>query len=62
MEVEKQSEILAKLPEEKRIFIPVLEALLFSSDSPLTPQKIREIITDFTPKDISHAVDYLNEQ
>lgn len=62
MEVEKQSEILAKLPEERRIFIPVLEALLFSSDSPLTPQKIREILTDFTPKDISRAVDYLNEQ
>jgi len=39
----------------------VLEALIFSSDDPLSPQRIREIISVFTPREIGWAVEVLNE-
>lgn len=60
MQKNRVMEILEKISEEKEAFIPVLEALIFSSDSPLSVQGIREILPDFTPKEISLAVEYLN--
>ena len=53
--------IIDKIPEEKRPYISVLEALIFSSDDPLSPQRIREIISVFTPREIGWAVEVLNE-
>jgi len=55
-------DILVKIPEAKRLFVPVVEALIFSSESALTPQRIREILPDLTPKEISLSVAYLNSQ
>lgn len=61
MKEEPIQEIFSQIAEEKRPFVPVLEALIFSSDTPLNEQRIREIIPDFTPKEIQIAVEALNE-
>lgn len=60
MQAKDLPDIFAKIPEAKRSFIPVVEALIFSSESALSPQRIREILPDLTPKEISLSVDYLN--
>jgi segregation and condensation protein B len=62
MNVEKDIDILKKIPEEKRDYISVVEALLFSSESPVTIQKIREIVSILTPKEAQHIIQYLNVQ
>ncbi len=48
------------IPEEKHAYIPVVEALIFSSESPLSAQRIRDILPDFTPGEIGRVVEYLN--
>ena len=48
--------------EDKKVFVNILEALLFSSDAPLTTSRIREVIPQLTPKEIATAVQSLNEQ
>jgi segregation and condensation protein B len=53
---------MQKLPEEKQAYTGVIEALLFSSDTPLTIAKIREILPDLLPQDIKIIIDHLNEQ
>ncbi len=50
------------LPEDKMVYVNILEALLFTSDTPMTANKIRDIISALTPREISLAVTYLNEQ
>jgi segregation and condensation protein B len=57
-----ETELIEKIPEDKRPYLPVLEALIFSSEAPLNVSKIREIIPDLTPKEIENAVNYLNMQ
>ncbi len=53
---------MQELPEEKQAYIGVVEALLFSSDTPLTISKIREILTDLSPQDIKSIINHLNDQ
>ena len=62
MQESKTQEILQKIAEEKRPFVPVIEALIFSSETPLTVQRIREIVAGFTPKEIETVIKYLNEE
>ena len=52
MNVEKDKDFLKKVPEEKRDYISVVEALLFSSESPVNNQKIREILGVLSTKEI----------
>lgn len=47
--------------EDKKVFVNILEALLFSSDTPLSISRIREVIPLLTPKEIATAVQTLNE-
>ena len=47
--------------EDKKVFVNILEALLFSSDTPLTTSRIREVIPLLTPKEIAAAIQSLNE-
>ena len=47
--------------EDKKVFVNILEALLFSSDTPLSISRIREVIPLLTPKEITTAVQTLNE-
>jgi segregation and condensation protein B len=47
--------------EDKKVFVNILEALLFSSDTPLTTSRIREVIPLLTPKEIATAIQSLNE-
>lgn len=53
---------MQELPEEKQVYVGVVESLLFSSDTPLTISKIREILPDLSPQDIKSIIDYLNDQ
>ncbi len=62
MENNQSLQFLENISEEKRNFIPVLESLIFSSDSSLSVQRIREILPDFLPKEINNAIAYLNEE
>lgn len=48
--------------DDKKVYISILEALLFVSESPLTVPKIREIIGNLTPREITQGVEYLNDQ
>jgi segregation and condensation protein B len=50
------------LNSDKKVYINILESLLFSSDAPLTVPRIREIIPELKPKEIEGAVTTLNEQ
>jgi len=43
------------------INVPIVEALLFSSDEPVKSSKIREIITDLSDKEVRKIVELLNE-
>lgn len=47
--------------EDKKVYYNVLEALLFSSETPLSAAKIREIIPMLTTREIATAVQWLNE-
>lgn len=47
--------------EDKKVFVNILEALLFSSNTPLSISRIREVIPLLTPKEIATAVQTLNE-
>ncbi len=47
--------------EDKKIYYNVLEALLFSSETPLSAAKIREIVPALTTREIATAVQWLNE-
>ena len=47
---------------DKKVYINILESLLFSSEAPLTIPKIREIIPELKPKEIQDAVNDLNDQ
>lgn len=53
---------MQELSEEKQVYVGVVEALLFSSDTPLTISKIREILPDLLPQDIKSIIGYLNDQ
>ena len=46
--------------EDKEIYVNIVEALLFSSDTPLSVSKIREIVNELTPKEIENAIESLN--
>ena len=46
--------------EDKEIYVNIVEALLFSSDTPLSVSKIREIVNELTPKEIEKAIESLN--
>jgi len=48
--------------EDKKVYIHILEALLFASEEPLSIPKLREIIPELKPKEISDAVSLLNTQ
>ncbi|UCF64069.1 MAG: SMC-Scp complex subunit ScpB [bacterium] len=48
--------------EDKKVFVHILESLLFSSEDPLTIPRIRDIIPELKPKEISDAVNLLNTQ
>ena len=62
MTIEKDKNFLKKIPKEKRDYISVVEALLFSSESPVNNQKISEIVGILTSKEIHHIIQYLNAQ
>ena len=47
---------------DKKVYINILESLLFSSEAPLTIPRIREIIPELKPKEIQDAVSDLNDQ
>jgi segregation and condensation protein B len=47
--------------EDKKVYENILEALLFSSDTPLSVSRIREIIPLLTPKEIATAIQSLND-
>lgn len=49
------------LNEDKKVYYNVLEALLFSSEAPLSAAKIREIVPTLTTREIATAVQWLNE-
>ncbi len=53
------------MPEEisgdKSAFYTVIEALIFSSDSPLSVQRLKEILPDFSPKELKTAIEFLND-
>ncbi len=50
-------------PEEKRPYLmPVIEALLFSSDQPLSISRLKEILPDLTAREIRAFISRLNEQ
>jgi segregation and condensation protein B len=51
-----------RLSDEELTYLPIIEALVFSSESPLPLAKIREIIPGLTPKQINSIIEYLNEQ
>ncbi len=48
------------IAEEKKPYVAIVEALIFSSDTPITTQRIREILTNLSGKDIQSFVAYLN--
>lgn len=54
--------VIENFPEEKKAFIPVVEALIFSSESPLNIQRIREVVPEFSAREIQQTVSYLNTQ
>lgn len=41
---------------------PIIEALLFASEKPLSPERIKAVIKDVTSEEIEQAVDRLNEK
>jgi segregation and condensation protein B len=47
---------------DKQVYFKILESLLFSSETPLTIPRIREIIPELKPKEIEQAVQMMNEQ
>jgi segregation and condensation protein B len=47
---------------DKQVYINILESLLFSSETPLTVPRIREIIPELKPREIEQSVNVLNEQ
>ncbi|MEJ2536276.1 MAG: hypothetical protein P8048_04360 [Calditrichia bacterium] len=51
-----------RLSDEELTYLPIIEALVFSSESPLPLTKIREIIPGLAPKQINSIIEYLNEQ
>lgn len=51
-----------KIPEEKKVLIPIVEALIFSIDVPLTTEKIREVIPEITTNEIKNIVNLLNSE
>ncbi len=51
-----------KIPDEKMVYVTVLEALLMTSDAPLSVNRIRDIIAPLTPREISEAVKFLNSR
>jgi len=51
-----------RLSDEETTYLPIIEALVFSSESPLPVTRIREIIPGLTPKQINSVVEALNEQ
>ncbi len=51
-----------QLSDEELTYLPIIEALVFSSESPLPLAKIREIIPGLTPKQINSIIEFLNEQ
>jgi len=51
-----------RLSDEEMTYLPIIEALVFSSESPLPLTKIREIIPGLAPKQINSIIEYLNEQ
>ena len=53
-------ELIDQLSDEKRPYIGVVEALVFSSDSPLTIAKIREIVPALSAREIRRMVEILN--
>jgi segregation and condensation protein B len=48
------------ISEENKVYVNIVEALLFASDSPLSVGKIREIVSELTPKEIEKAIESLN--
>ena len=51
-----------RLSDEEMTYLPIIEALVFSSESPLPLTKILEIIPGLAPKQINSIIEYLNEQ
>jgi segregation and condensation protein B len=51
-----------KIPEEKKVLIPIIEALIFSYDAPLTTDKIRDVIPEITTNEIKNIVNLLNSE
>jgi segregation and condensation protein B len=47
--------------EENDVYMNIVEALLFASDSPLTISKMREIVGELTPAEIKKAITALND-
>lgn len=50
------------LKSDKKVYINILESLLFTSEAPLSIARIREIIPELKPKEIQQAVGNLNDQ
>jgi segregation and condensation protein B len=48
-------------PQETEV-VQIIEALLFASDSPLSPDKIQAVIKDSTPDEIEEVINSLNEK
>ena len=50
------------ISEEKKPYVAIVEALIFSSDTPITTQRIREILANLSGKDVQSFVAYLNSR
>jgi segregation and condensation protein B len=48
-------------PQETEV-VQIIEALLFASDSPLSPDKIQAVIKEITPDEIEEVINSLNEK
>lgn len=53
-------ELINQLSEEKRPYLGVVEALIFSSDSPLPVAKIREIVPTLSAREVRQMIEILN--
>ncbi len=50
------------MSEQENNLIPILEAVLFSSDSPITAAKLAEICGDFSEAEVKKSISELNEE
>ncbi len=57
-----ESKTERSISQEEEPYLAIVEALIFSSETPLTPQRIREILTNLSVRDIRRFVSNLNQQ